>query len=131
MPSDTRTGLILVVPLIILEFFVALFPMLYTLWLSIHKASLFTGIQQFVGLNNYIQIFHDPFVGDAALVSLRFVIEVVGLVFLISLGLALLLNEPLPGRSFLKVIIILPWALSEFAVALTGRFFLDSNYGFL
>ena len=129
--DDTRTGLALVLPLIILEFVVALYPMGYSFWLSIHKAGLIGGIQQFVGFDNYAKVFTDPFVRDAAVVSLRFVVEVVALVFLIGMGLALLLNEPLPGKSVLKVIIILPWALSEFAVAITGRFFLDSSYGFL
>jgi multiple sugar transport system permease protein len=129
--SDTKTGILLVLPLIILEFIVSLYPMLYSFWLSIHNSSLLGGIQQFVGLNNYIQIFSDSFVTTAALVSVRFVAEVVALVFFISMMLALLLNEPLPLRSVLKVIIIVPWALSEFAVAITGRFFLDSDYGFL
>jgi multiple sugar transport system permease protein len=129
--SDTKTGLILVLPLIILEFIVSLYPMGYSFWLSIHNSSLLGGIKQFVGVNNYIQIFSDPFVTTAALVSVRFVAEVVALVFFISMMLALLLNEPLPFRSILKVIIIVPWALSEFAVAITGRFFLDSDYGFL
>lgn len=129
--SDTRTGLLLVLPLIILEFIVSLYPMVYSFWLSIHNSSLLGGIQQFVGVNNYIQIFSDSFVTTAALVSVRFVAEVVALVFFISMMLALLLNEPLPLRSILKVIIIVPWALSEFAVAITGRFFLDSSYGFL
>jgi multiple sugar transport system permease protein len=129
--DDTRTGLALVLPLIILEFVVALYPMAYSFWLSIHNAGLIGGVQGYVGAANYAKVFTDPFVADAALVSVRFVAEVVALVFLIGMGLALLLNEPLPGRSFLKVIIILPWALSEFAVAITGRFFLDSSYGFL
>ncbi len=129
--DDTRTGLALVLPLIILEFVVALYPMGYSFWLSIHNAGLIGGIQQYVGLANYAKVFTDPFVVDATMVSLRFVAEVVALVFFIGMGLALLLNEPLPGRSFLKVIIIIPWALSEFAMAIAGRFFLDSGYGFL
>lgn len=45
--------------------------------------------------------------------------------------MALILNEKARGQSLLKVIVILPWSMSEFAVALSGRFFLDSNYGFL
>lgn len=129
--DDTRTGLVLVLPLIILEFVVALYPMALSFWYSIHDTHLIGGVGAFVGVANYVKVFSDPFVYDAALVSLRFVAEVVALVFLIGMGLALLLNEPLPGKSALKVIIILPWALSEFAVAITGRFFLDSDYGFL
>src|SRR2546427_9669177 len=132
MPSDdTRTALILIVPLILLEFIVSLFPMVYSFWLSIHKASLAGGISSFVGANNYLEVGSDTTILSTAEVSVRFVAEVTILVFLLSLGLALLLNENLRGNSVLKVIIILPWALSEYAVALTGRFFLDSNYGFI
>jgi ABC-type sugar transport system permease subunit len=132
MPSDdTRTALLLVVPLIALEFLVSLFPMVYSFWLSIHKASLAGGVSTFVGANNYLEIGSDTTILSTAVVSVRFVAEVTILVFLISLGLALLLNENLRGNSILKIVIILPWALSEYAVALTGRFFLDSNYGFI
>ena len=132
MPSDdTRTALLLVVPLIVLEFLVSLFPMVYSFWLSIHKASLAGGVSSFVGVDNYLEIGSDTTIFSTAIVSVRFVAEVTILVFVISLGLALLLNENLRGNSLLKIVIILPWALSEYAVALTGRFFLDSNYGFI
>jgi ABC-type sugar transport system permease subunit len=132
MPSDdTRVGLALLLPLIGLVFFVSLYPMLYSLWLSIHDASFTGGIASFTGLDNYLAIPGDSFVLPAAIVSIRFVAETTALIFLIGLGLALLLNEKIPARSVLKVLVILPWALSEFAVALTGRFFLDSNFGFL
>ncbi len=132
MPSDdTRVGLALLLPLIGLVFFVSLYPMAYSFWLSIHDASFTGGISSFVGANNYLAIGVDSFVAPVAVVSLRFVAEATALIFVISLGLALLLNENIPAKSVLKVIVILPWALSEFAVALTGRFFLDSNFGFL
>jgi len=132
MNEETKIGLALILPLIILQFLVSLYPMGYSLNLAFHQASFEHGIGSFVGLDNFAAIGADTELPAATLVSVRFVIESVGLIFLISLGLALLLNEQgIPGRSILKVIVILPWSLSEFAVAIAGRFFLDSNYGFL
>jgi ABC-type sugar transport system permease subunit len=129
--DETRIGVALVAPLIILEFLVCLFPLGYSLWLSFQQGLLFGGSSSFAGLSNYLAVGADTFIAPAAIVSLRFVAETTILVFCLSLGMALLLNEDVKGQSLLRVIVILPWSLSEFAVALSGRFFLDSNYGFL
>lgn len=129
--SDTKLALALVLPLIALELSVSLYPIAYSLWLSFQNYNPLARTTGFVGGDNFLKIPTDAFIAGVAEVSIRFVAEVTVLVVALSVGMALVLNERIRGKSILKVIVILPWALSEFAVAITGRFFLDSNYGFL
>jgi len=129
--DETRIAVALVAPLIVLEFAVSLFPLVYSFWLSLRQGLLFGGTSSFSGVDNYLAVGADSFIGPAVIVSLRFVAETTMLVFCLSLGMALLLNEKVRGQSLLRVIVILPWSLSEFAVGMSGRFFLDPNYGFL
>lgn len=132
MPSsETRIGLALVLPLIALEFFVSAYPIGYSLSLSFTNTNLLARTNQFIGFDNYVAVPSDPDARSAALISARFVAETTALVFLSSLIMALVLNEKIRGQTLLRVLVILPWALSEFAVAIVARFFLDSNVGFL
>ncbi len=132
MPSsETRIGLALVLPLIALQFLVSAYPIGYSLSLSFTNTNLLTRTNEFVGFANYAAVLSDSDVGSAALISARFVTETTGLVFLSSLIMALVLNEKIRGQTLLRVLVILPWALSEYAVAIVARFFLDSNVGFL
>ncbi|BAJ50525.1 multiple sugar ABC transporter permease [Candidatus Caldarchaeum subterraneum] len=129
--SDTGVALLLVVPLIILVFSINIYPIAYSFWLSLNDVSLFKQTVTFVGLQQYAKAFADQLFANSVLVSVRFVIESVLLIMLSSIGIALVLNEKTALTPVLKVLVILPWALSEFAVAIAGRFFLDRNYGFL
>ncbi|MEM4290392.1 MAG: sugar ABC transporter permease [Nitrososphaerota archaeon] len=129
--SDKQLALFLIVPLILFVATINIYPIGYSLWLSFNKINLVDGVTNYVGLANYLKISGDPFLSNSFFVSARFVLESTALIIVISLITALVLAQSFRGQPILKVIVILPWALSEFAVAIAGRFFLDRNYGFL
>lgn len=129
--GDTAFALILTIPLIALVLSINIYPIAYSFWLSLHDISLIKNTITPVGLQQYAKALSDTIFHGSVFVSLRFVAESVLLVVFLSLGIALVLNEKIRGLPVLKVLVILPWALSEFAVAIAGRFFLDRNYGFL
>ncbi|MCR8487362.1 MAG: sugar ABC transporter permease [Crenarchaeota archaeon] len=129
--SDKQLALFLIVPLILFVATINIYPIAYSLWLSFNKINFVEGSSYYVGLANYFNISGDPFLRNSIFVSVRFVLVSTVLIIVISLITALVLAQSFRGQSILKVIVILPWALSEFAVAIAGRFFLDRNYGFL
>ncbi len=129
--GDTGLALILLVPLIALVLSINLYPVAYSFWLSLNDISLIRQKVDFVGLQQYAKSFSDSLFIGSLQVSARFVVESVVLIIALSVGMALILNEKNAFTPALKVLVILPWALSEFAVAIAGRFFLDRNYGFL
>ncbi|MEM4212462.1 MAG: sugar ABC transporter permease, partial [Nitrososphaerota archaeon] len=129
--TDKQLAIFLISPLIIFVATINLYPIGYSLWLSFNRVSLLEKTVTYVGLTNYFKIGNDLFLNQAFLVSARFILESTALIITISLITALVLAQRFRGQSLLKVLVILPWALSEFAVAIAGRFFLDRNYGFL
>jgi multiple sugar transport system permease protein len=63
---------------------------------------------EFVGLRNFARIFGDRTVGEALRVTAIFVGVGVTVQMALGLGLALLFNREMPGRSFLRTLMILP-----------------------
>lgn len=129
--TDRQLAIVLVSPLIVFVATINLYPIGYSLWLSFNRVNLLDNTVNYVGLSNYFKVENDMFLKQALLVSMRFILESTALIIAISLITALVLAQNFRGQSVLKVLVILPWALSEFAVAIAGRFFLDRNYGFL
>ncbi|MGD9507676.1 MAG: carbohydrate ABC transporter permease [Geminicoccaceae bacterium] len=63
---------------------------------------------EFVGLNNFARIFGDAVVWEAVKVTALFVAVGVSVQMTLGLLLALLFNREMPGRSFLRTMMILP-----------------------
>ena len=129
--SDKTLAFLLVTPLIIFVALINIYPIAFSLWMSFYKLDIMGKNVDFVGLANYLKTNNDPFLRHTVFVSIRFVAESVALIVGSALLIALVLSQNIRGLPILKVLVILPWALSEFAVAIIARFFLDRNYGFL
>ncbi|WP_244204138.1 carbohydrate ABC transporter permease [Streptomyces africanus] len=89
-----------------------------------------TGLSQgFAGVRNYTDLFAE---GDLPGVLLRTLVWVVGVVtvtIVVSLGLAQLLNSRFPGRRLVRWALIVPWASSVLMTALIWRWMLNNFYG--
>ena len=81
----------------------------------------------FVGLRNYITIFTDTTFQDA--LKHNVIIAVLSLVIQgpIAIGLALLLNRKMRGQSVLRVLIFVPYLISEVVVGLGWSLMLQSG----
>jgi ABC-type sugar transport system permease subunit len=84
---------------------------------------------KFVGLRNYVTILQDPTFIDA--LKHNGMIAVLSLIFQgpIAIALALLLNRKLRGQSVIRVLIFVPYVLSEVVVGLGWSLMLQSRGG--
>ena len=57
--GEARSGILFVLPYLIVFSALLVYPMLSGIWLSLHKADLFGG-SQFIGLENYVRLWRDP-----------------------------------------------------------------------
>jgi ABC-type sugar transport system permease subunit len=82
----------------------------------------------FVGLDNYAQLLGSADFHRALWFSLIFaVFNVIGC-YLLGLGLALLLNEDVPGRGFFRVALLLPWIVPSIVSIVSWRWLIaDQN----
>jgi multiple sugar transport system permease protein len=107
-----------------------LLPILYVIWLSLHKGtSLFNSA--WTGLANYQRMVHDSQAWNALLATGKFMIGTVPVATLIALLLALLLFERLPGIGFFRVIVVLPFITPVVATTVVWQWIFNTQYGFL
>src|ERR1700753_3987614 len=81
------------------------------------------------GTTNYGNLFREPDFVPVLLRTLVWVVAVVVVTVLISLGLAQLFNQRFPGRQVTRWALIIPWAASVMVTALIFKWALDPTVG--
>ena len=123
-------GWLLVLPAIIFVLALGLFPTIYAIVLAFSDTRL-DGTQKFVGLENFFVIARDPdFLGAFPLTFGYAAMTVVGAT-LVGLGTALVAHSQFKGRTILRSVLGIPWAISWVAVGLMWAFTFDLNHGYL
>ena len=99
------------------------YPAARTLRLSVFRANLIVGNEQFVGLANFAELLSSPVYHQVILQTLIFVALVVIFGLMFALSLAWLTSKPIAGARFYRLMLIYPYALSP-AIAGTLWLFL-------
>ena len=107
---------------------VIVLPALYVFWLSF-SASTFGRAPVFVGLANYAKVLADADFHRALGNTGLLIVVAVNLELVIALGMALLFASGLPGRRFLLVAVLAPYAVSEVTSVAMWRFLFDPDIG--
>jgi ABC-type sugar transport system permease subunit len=129
--QEARIAWRLVLPAFLTILFVALFPLLWTVWESLHLHDLrmpWLG-KPFIGLDNYVEAFKDPRFWSALGHTLFFAATSVGLELLLGLVLALALNRAFRGRGVVRAAVLVPWAIPTVVSALLWRFMFEGQHG--
>ncbi|WP_081688726.1 carbohydrate ABC transporter permease [Inquilinus limosus] len=107
------------------------YPIALEFWASLYSGQPLIGDSRFAGLANYAVALGDDRVRQSIVVTLVFAVGVTAASIAIGLGLALLLNKPLPGRTVFRAIIFFPYIISFVIVALMWQAILDPYTGIL
>lgn len=124
---EARDAWLLCAPALLAIGAVALFPLAWTVWESLHLHDLrmpWRG-QPFVGLAHYAAAARDARFLAAAGHTAFFAAVTVALELGLGLGLALALHRPFRGRGVARTAALLPWALPTVVAALVWRFLFD------
>ena len=125
---DWPTAWLFVLPMVLLLFGLIGYPFGRAVWLSFHNA---VGVRvgNFVGLDNYINLWADDFFVRAVGVTVTFTVVSVFFKFWIGLAAALLLHNVPRWGSVLGGLILLPYIIPEVVRALAWRVLLDPLFG--
>ncbi|GAB3809995.1 carbohydrate ABC transporter permease [Micromonospora zhanjiangensis] len=130
-PRRVRVGTVAVflAPALVLFLLLVIAPILIAGYGSVFKWNGFGLPENFVGLGNFTRAFDDPtFLGDlwrgAILLVLSLVIQLP-----VSLGLAMLLNQRLAGRSVYRLVFFAPYVLSEVTTGVLFTLVFSPNRG--
>lgn len=130
--TQRKLAAILLAPAVILVAFTTVYPLISSFWTSFHDYNLTRGVDlgPFIGLENYNEAFnYDPNFWTVIRVTAKFVFLDVTLTILAALGLAILLLRAGFGKSILRTMIILPFAMSPALIGISWRFMLNPEYG--
>jgi ABC-type sugar transport system permease subunit len=129
--QEARAAWALVLPAVLTILLVALFPLAWTVWESLHLHDLrmpWLG-KPFVGIDNYTEALRDPRFWSALGHTAFFAATSVGLELIIGLWLALALNRAFRGRGLVRAAVLVPWAIPTVVSALLWRFMFEGRTG--
>ena len=125
----------MVAPSVALIALVALWPILYAIWLSMHEYSLrvaeLSRWAEPAGLGNYIDALQSNEFWEATRVTLVFTVASVALETVLGLAMALAMHSAFKGQGLLRTVVLVPWAVLTVVTAIMWRTIFDPNLGFV
>ena len=122
---------ILIIPIVIIRGFTTIYPIIITFINSLYNIKVLSGIHEFIGFKNYIDVFKD----DKIISSIKFtaIFVIVSMLFHVLLGtvLALILNMKFRGRRFLRTIVLIPWAMPAVVIGMAAKWGFNNDYGLI
>lgn len=132
MKSTLRsTPLLMILPSLLLAVLIIGYPVFDLGWTSMQEVSRFGKLMGFSGLKNFSEVFADPLFYASLGRTVIWTVVVVGGTLVISLPVAIMLNDDFYGRSVARVIIMLPWAISLTMTAVLWRWSLNGRAGLI
>jgi multiple sugar transport system permease protein len=127
---DRMLGYWLILPVAVIIFVVIGIPFINAIYLSLTDKVV--GLEpRFVGFKNYIYIFTDREYWKVLKNTFIFMFFSVGLKLVFGLILAIVVNEKFYGRSIVRMMLLIPWAISGMVAAITWRWMYDDTFGII
>jgi multiple sugar transport system permease protein len=101
---------------------VFIFPLAGSFTMSLQNNAGLAGTEGWAGLDNYVRIVQSKVFWDVTGQTFVWTFGVLFITMVVSIGLALLLRRPFPGRSLVRVLLMLPWAAALSVSAVVWSF---------
>jgi multiple sugar transport system permease protein len=123
----TLVGYSFIFPAIVLVAIFLLYPIGFVIYISFHKWGIL-GTPEFVGLKNYVTIFHDPRFWRAVLNTGYYMVLAVPAQIGLGLLLAMLVNRKgIAGRSLFRTVYFIPLSISFVAAGIIFQWILTAT----
>ena len=129
--EQTKTALVALLPSFVLFGVFTIYPIFHSLYLSFFNVSLISTKRSFVGWNNYAALIKNPTFQKAVLNTITYTLGVVPVGILLSLVIAVLLNNKLRFQGLFRTAFFTPVITSMVAVAIVWSWLLEPNYGLI
>lgn len=129
---EQRLALLFLAPALLVMFAVNVYPVLYALWISLHRSDLRRPLSNpFVGLGNFRDVIQESYFGFSLAHTLQFTLLAVALVTALGLAAALILNERFKLQPLAFALMLIPWAVPSVVNGLMWKWIYDSQFGSL
>jgi ABC-type sugar transport system permease subunit len=130
LKKDNIGSYMFLVPAGLIYVSVVVFPVFYSLFISMFKWNGITKME-FLGLNNFFTLFKDPIFKKAISNNLIWIVLSLFATMTISLGFAVVLNKQFRGRTFFRGFFYFPAVIAPIAVAIIWRWIYNPSLGFI
>jgi len=127
---NLRWGLLFISPWLFGFFALTVYPILYTLFLSVTRYSGF-GAPTYVGLANYSKMLVDPLFSKSLYNTIYYTLLAVPIGVVVAIVLAMAMNRKLREVSLYRAILYLPSILPLFALSFIFIVLLNPGYGLI
>jgi multiple sugar transport system permease protein len=125
-PGERAALYLLLAPTVLVLIALSIYPLFYAVKVSLQTG---TGASLRWSLQNFTRLASDGFFLDALAHTLVYAIVALTCEFLLGLGLAVLLNQQLRGRSLFRAALLVPMMLPPVVVGVVWRLMLNPNFG--
>lgn len=119
----------MILPSLGLAFWIIGYPIYDVIMAASHEVNRFGKLKDFVGFANFVTLADDPIFWASLWRTLIWTVTVVGGTLILSVPIAIILNDDFYGRGVMRVIVMLPWAVSLTMTAIVWRWSLHGQYG--
>ncbi|QAY73263.1 sugar ABC transporter permease [Agromyces protaetiae] len=128
---DLLRALPWIAPALLLIFGVVVYPAGVMFFNSTRDISLSGLDKGSAGFDNFAEVFAFPYFWPIFFRTIVWVVVVVGVTVLLSLGLAQILDKAFPGRKIVRLAVIIPWAASVVMTTMVVFYGLEPYFGII
>ncbi|HPY22916.1 MAG TPA: sugar ABC transporter permease [Mycobacterium sp.] len=122
----------MIAPAVVLMLAVTAYPILYAVWLSLHRYNLASPADTaFVGLANYATILTDKYWWTAFFVTTIITVISVAIEFVLGLALALVMHRTIFGKGLVRTAILIPYGIVTVAASYSWYYAWTPGTGYL
>lgn len=126
--SDRQLGMLLIAPTVAVLLALSIYPLIYLLKVAFQSGPTQT---PHWSLANFVRLAGDGFFLSALLHTFVYAVAALTCELLLGLGLAVLVDAPLRGRSAFRLLVLVPMMLPPVVVGVVWRLMLNSDSGAL
>lgn len=128
----TAVAYLFLLPAATILFVFHIYPVLYAGWLSLYKWNMISPNREWLGLQNYVDLFRDPLFLKSLWNTVYYVVGSVPTGMILALAIAVLLNTKIRGLGIYRTIYFLPVVTAINAVAIIWMWiYAPDAYGLL
>ena len=126
---EQLTGYLTIAPAFILILGLTLYPVAYSIWLSLLEKHSFFPQERFIGLENYFYLWKDPEFWTSLWLGVVYSIWTITLQLILGMAAALLLNQSFVGRGLVRGIVLFPYMIPTIVAVILWKWLLNDMYG--
>ncbi|MCX5733816.1 MAG: sugar ABC transporter permease [candidate division NC10 bacterium] len=122
-------GILTISPALLLILGLIVYPVAYSVWLSLLDKHSFFPQERFIGLENYVYLWSDPEFWTSFWLGSIYSFWTILFQLILGVAAALILNESFVGRGLIRGIVLFPYMIPTIVAVILWKWLLNDTYG--